>query len=74
MDAPDQHHHCPDTDARFSLRSLPKSASWQDLKDHMRKAGDVTFAQVMLPYMVAPCSPCTFTKFTAEHVSQHLAA
>ncbi|XP_026406156.1 serine/arginine-rich splicing factor SR34A-like [Papaver somniferum] len=25
---------------------LPASASWQDLKDHMRKAGDVCFAQV----------------------------
>ncbi|KAF4356627.1 hypothetical protein F8388_006371, partial [Cannabis sativa] len=25
---------------------LPSSASWQDLKDHMRKAGDVCFAEV----------------------------
>uniref|UniRef100_A0A803M375 RRM domain-containing protein n=1 Tax=Chenopodium quinoa TaxID=63459 RepID=A0A803M375_CHEQI len=28
------------------VRGLPPSASWQDLKDHMRKAGDVCFAQV----------------------------
>ncbi|CAI9274187.1 unnamed protein product [Lactuca saligna] len=28
------------------VRGLPSSASWQDLKDHMRKASDVCFAQV----------------------------
>ncbi|KAJ0452200.1 putative RNA recognition motif domain, nucleotide-binding alpha-beta plait domain superfamily [Helianthus annuus] len=28
------------------VRGLPSSASWQDLKDHMRKAGDVCFAEV----------------------------
>ncbi|CAH9132979.1 unnamed protein product [Cuscuta epithymum] len=31
---------------RVIVRSLPDSASWQDLKDHMRKAGDVCFAEV----------------------------
>ncbi|XP_048502317.1 serine/arginine-rich splicing factor SR34A isoform X2 [Beta vulgaris subsp. vulgaris] len=31
---------------RVIVRGLPPSASWQDLKDHMRKAGDVCFAQV----------------------------
>ncbi|KAF3789414.1 Serine/arginine-rich splicing factor [Nymphaea thermarum] len=31
---------------RVIVRGLPSSASWQDLKDHMRKAGDVCFAQV----------------------------
>lgn len=31
---------------RVIVRGLPSSASWQDLKDHMRKAGDVGFAQV----------------------------
>lgn len=31
---------------RVVVRGLPPSASWQDLKDHMRKAGDVCFAQV----------------------------
>ncbi|GFY81791.1 SER/ARG-rich protein 34A [Actinidia rufa] len=31
---------------RVIVRGLPSSASWQDLKDHMRKAGDVTFAEV----------------------------
>ncbi|ESW16947.1 hypothetical protein PHAVU_007G197400 [Phaseolus vulgaris] len=28
------------------VTGLPPSASWQDLKDHMRKAGDVCFSQV----------------------------
>eukprot|EP00850_Spirogloea_muscicola_P001489 SM000005S17286 [mRNA] locus=s5:1277834:1281504:+ [translate_table: standard] len=31
---------------RVIVTGLPASASWQDLKDHMRKAGDVCFAQV----------------------------
>ncbi|XP_059634445.1 serine/arginine-rich splicing factor SR34A-like [Cornus florida] len=31
---------------RVVVRGLPSSASWQDLKDHMRKAGEVCFAQV----------------------------
>lgn len=35
--------HC---DYRVIISGLPSSASWQDLKDHMRRAGDVTFAQV----------------------------
>lgn len=34
------------TDYRVIVRGLPSSASWQDLKDHMRKAGDVCFAEV----------------------------
>ncbi|XP_042436780.1 serine/arginine-rich splicing factor SR34A-like isoform X2 [Zingiber officinale] len=34
------------SDYRVMVRGLPSSASWQDLKDHMRKAGDVCFAQV----------------------------
>lgn len=34
------------TDYRVTVRGLPSSASWQDLKDHMRKAGDVCFAEV----------------------------
>ncbi|KAF7138614.1 hypothetical protein RHSIM_Rhsim07G0190000 [Rhododendron simsii] len=28
------------------VTGLPSSASWQDLKDHMRRAGDVSFSQV----------------------------
>lgn len=28
----------------FSIIGLPPSGSWQDLKDHMREAGDVCFA------------------------------
>ncbi|CAM6093904.1 unnamed protein product [Calypogeia fissa] len=31
---------------RVIVTGLPASASWQDLKDHMRRAGDVCFAQV----------------------------
>ncbi|KAG0587484.1 hypothetical protein KC19_2G167800 [Ceratodon purpureus] len=31
---------------RVTVTGLPSSASWQDLKDHMRRAGDVCFAQV----------------------------
>lgn len=30
----------------FFLTGLPPSGSWQDLKDHMREAGDVCFADV----------------------------
>lgn len=31
---------------RVLVTSLPPSGSWQDLKDHMREAGDVCFADV----------------------------
>ncbi|TQD79386.1 hypothetical protein C1H46_035080 [Malus baccata] len=31
---------------RVIVQNLPSSASWQDLKDHMRRAGDVCFAEV----------------------------
>eukprot|EP00249_Psilotum_nudum_P015832 c25540_g2_i1 orf=788-1618(-) len=31
---------------RVVVSGLPSSASWQDLKDYMRRAGDVCFAQV----------------------------
>ncbi|KAI4301756.1 hypothetical protein L6164_035003 [Bauhinia variegata] len=34
------------SDYRVLVTGLPPSASWQDLKDHMRKAGDVRFSQV----------------------------
>jgi len=34
------------TEYRVSVSGLPRSGSWQDLKDHMRKAGDVCFADV----------------------------
>lgn len=30
----------------FLLSGLPPTGSWQDLKDHMREAGDVCFADV----------------------------
>lgn len=31
---------------RVLVTGLPPSGSWQDLKDHMREAGDVCFADV----------------------------
>lgn len=34
------------SDFRVLVTGLPTSASWQDLKDHMRRAGDVCFSQV----------------------------
>lgn len=34
------------TDFRVVVENLPRSGSWQDLKDHMREAGDVCFADV----------------------------
>lgn len=30
----------------FPISGLPPTGSWQDLKDHMREAGDVCFADV----------------------------
>lgn len=34
------------TDYRVVVSGLPSSASWQDLKDHMRRAGEVCFSDV----------------------------
>ncbi|XP_015570460.1 serine/arginine-rich splicing factor SR30 [Ricinus communis] len=34
------------SDHRVLVTGLPSSASWQDLKDHMRQAGDVCFSRV----------------------------
>ncbi|MFS7986164.1 putative RNA recognition motif domain, nucleotide-binding alpha-beta plait domain superfamily [Helianthus anomalus] len=34
------------SDYRVLVTGLPSSASWQDLKDHMRRVGDVCFSQV----------------------------
>ncbi|AQK85207.1 ASF/SF2-like pre-mRNA splicing factor SRP31 [Zea mays] len=34
------------SDYRVMVTGLPSSASWQDLKDHMRRAGDVCFTDV----------------------------
>ncbi|CAL9223536.1 unnamed protein product [Arabidopsis halleri] len=34
------------SDFRVIVRGLPSSASWQDLKNHMRKAGDVCYSEV----------------------------
>ena len=33
-------------DYRVTVSGLPSTGSWQDLKDHMREAGDVTFTDV----------------------------
>eukprot|EP00416_Gambierdiscus_australes_P033459 CAMPEP_0171109018 /NCGR_PEP_ID=MMETSP0766_2-20121228/70101_1 /TAXON_ID=439317 /ORGANISM="Gambierdiscus australes, Strain CAWD 149" /LENGTH=189 /DNA_ID=CAMNT_0011570665 /DNA_START=81 /DNA_END=647 /DNA_ORIENTATION=+ len=37
------------TDTRVIVTGLPSSASWQDLKDHMREAGDVLFVEIERP-------------------------
>uniref|UniRef100_H2YKY1 RRM domain-containing protein n=1 Tax=Ciona savignyi TaxID=51511 RepID=H2YKY1_CIOSA len=34
------------TDYRVLVEGLPRSGSWQDLKDHMREAGDVCYSDV----------------------------
>jgi len=34
------------TENRVSVSGLPPTGSWQDLKDHMREAGDVCYADV----------------------------
>lgn len=34
------------TDFKVIVENLPPNTSWQDLKDHMRKAGDVGFAEM----------------------------
>ncbi|XP_020589480.1 serine/arginine-rich-splicing factor SR34-like [Phalaenopsis equestris] len=34
------------SDYQVIVTGLPSSASWQDLKDHMRRAGDVCFSEV----------------------------
>ncbi|KAF6041203.1 SRSF1 [Bugula neritina] len=34
------------SDYRVKITGLPPSGSWQDLKDHMREAGDVCYADV----------------------------
>lgn len=41
--------HIPNVSAGANLNlflGLPQSGSWQDLKDHMREAGDVCYADV----------------------------
>lgn len=35
------------TDYRVIVDKLAYNVSWQDLKDHMRKAGDVVYADVI---------------------------
>lgn len=35
------------TEYRIVVTGIPRSGSWQDLKDHMREAGDVSFTDVL---------------------------
>lgn len=62
---------------------LPPSGSWQDLKDHMREAGDVCYADVqkdgmgMVEYlrkedMEYALRKLDETKFRSHEVSPHL--
>lgn len=41
------------TEYRVIVTGLPPSASWQDLKDHMRKAGEPTYTDVVSILFVA---------------------
>merc|ERR1712080_318516 len=34
------------SDYRLMVSGLPSSGSWQDIKDHMREAGEVVYAEV----------------------------
>lgn len=52
------------SDYRVLVTGLPKTASWQDLKDHMRKAGDVTFAQARLL-----CLACRVANLVLSHTA-----
>jgi hypothetical protein len=45
------------TGYRLEVTGLPKSASWQDLKDTCRRYGDVTFTQVRRA-IPQPCFWC----------------
>ena len=38
--------HPPRSQYRVVVSGLPSTGSWQDLKDHMREAGDVCFSDV----------------------------
>ncbi len=40
---------------RVVVTGLPPGTSWQDLKDHMRQAGDVGFSEVTRDGMRAVC-------------------
>lgn len=64
---------------------LPPSGSWQDLKDHMREAGDVCYADVfrdgtgVVEYvrkedMSFAIRKLDNTKFRSHEVSRHLCA
>ncbi|THF97589.1 hypothetical protein TEA_007591 [Camellia sinensis var. sinensis] len=50
------------SDYRVLVTGLPSSASWQDLKDHMRRAGDVCFSQVFRDRDVVKCTWLGFVK------------
>ena len=47
---------------RVIVTGLPKSASWQDLKDHFRRVGEVTFTQARL------------SRFLVEHALEAVAS
>ena len=57
------------SDYRVLVTGLPKTASWQDLKDHMRKAGDVTFAQARRLCLRVLTLACCDPKYKTLHLS-----
>ncbi|MBV94357.1 Serine/arginine-rich splicing factor 9, partial [Eschrichtius robustus] len=71
------------SDFRVLVSGLPPSGSWQDLKDHMREAGDVCYADVqkdgmgMVEYlrkedMEYALRKLDDTKFRSHEVGPHL--
>ena len=47
---------------RVMVTGLPSHCSWQDLKDFMRKVGDVTFANVSPPLPRGPAQNLTVVR------------
>ena len=52
------------------MTGLPKSASWQDLKDHFRRVGEVTFTQARLSRFLA-AGGCRFSPASWQDVKGH---
>lgn len=53
-------------EARVYVGNLAWDVSWQDLKDHMRKAGEVVFADVMTEPMSGRSKGCGLVAYSSE--------
>lgn len=58
------------TGYRLEVTGLPKSASWQDLKDTCRRYGDVTFTQVRRVPFHSPMASAAAPACHAEAISR----